>query len=112
VAVAVLLSTAMGASWKGEAATKYLPVRRSVVRRAFVVWPGAMTMVSVLKGFVYAASTSTTVSWWPAILKKSSSFSAALMIRSKYVLLEFTGNVKPPANSIKMVKIDIYIYMG
>jgi hypothetical protein len=28
------------------------------------------------------------------------------MIRSKYVLPEFTGNVKPPANNVKMVKIN------
>lgn len=105
MAVAVALSTAMGASMKGEAATMYLPLRRSAVRRAFVVWPGAMRMVSVLKGFVYTASTSTTVSLWPAILKKSSSFSAALTIRSMYVLPGFTGNLKPTANDINMMKI-------
>ena len=52
MAVAVLLSTAMGASIKGEAATKYLPAACLVVRSTFVVWPGAMTMVSVLNGFV------------------------------------------------------------
>ena len=92
-----MLSTAMGASMKGEAATIYLPVLRLAVRSALVVWPGAITIVSVFKGFVYTASTSTIVSLWPAILKKSSSLRAALMIRSKYVFPGFTGNVKPDA---------------
>ena len=97
MAVAEVLSTAiMGASMKGEATTIYFPVLRSPVRSAFVVWPGAMTMVSVFKGFVYTASTSTMVNVWSAILKKSSSFIAALMIRSKYVCPGFIGNVKPP----------------
>jgi hypothetical protein len=82
---------------KGEAATKYLPVLRSAVRRTFVVWPGAMRMVLVSKGFVYTASTSTTVNLWFATLKKSSSFNAALIILSKYVWPGLTGNLNPPA---------------
>ena len=50
MAVAVVLSTVIGESMKGEAATRYFPVPRSAVRRTFVVWPGATRMVSVLKG--------------------------------------------------------------
>lgn len=52
MAVAVLLSTAIGASMNGDAATKYLPAFRSAFRRTFVVWPGAMMTVPVLKGLV------------------------------------------------------------
>lgn len=50
MAVAVVLSTAIGESIKGEAATKYLPLERLVATSTLVVWPGAMRIVSVLKG--------------------------------------------------------------
>lgn len=99
MAVAVLLSTKIaGVSRKGEAATKYFPVAWAADKRTFVVCPGAIKTVSVLKGFTYAASTSTTVSLWPAILKKSSSFSAALISLSMYVFPDSTGNLNPPGN--------------
>lgn len=52
MAVAVWLSVATIVSMKGETAIRYLPVLAFAVRRAFVVWPGPMNMVSVLKGFV------------------------------------------------------------
>lgn len=55
-----------------------------VLKRTFVVCPGAIRMVFVLNGFMYTASASTTVRLWFAILKKSSSFSAALIIRRRY----------------------------
>ena len=83
MAVAVLLSTAMGASMNGETATMYLPEFLSVVKRTLVVWPGATRTVSVLNGLTYVASTSTTVNLCPATLKNSSSLSAALIMRSK-----------------------------
>lgn len=83
MAVAVLLSTATGESMNGETATMYFPELRSAVRRTLVVWPGAIRTVSVLNGLTYVASTSTTVNLWPATLKNSSSFSAALIMRSK-----------------------------
>ncbi|KAL3826090.1 hypothetical protein ACJIZ3_022119 [Penstemon smallii] len=61
VAVTVRLSTAtVGVSMKGEAATMYLPAPLSAVTRMLVVWPGTIRIVSVLKGFTYVASTSTT----------------------------------------------------
>ena len=50
LAIAVMLSTAIGASMNGEAATKYLPVFLLVVTRTLVVWPGAIRTVSVLNG--------------------------------------------------------------
>ncbi|KAK4855381.1 hypothetical protein QYF36_006675 [Acer negundo] len=94
VAVAVTLSTAMWASMKGETATRYLPAGpRLAVKWTMVVWPGAIKTMSVLKGLVYTVSTSTTVSWWPAILKNSSSFSAVLMILNMYVFPASNGNV-------------------
>lgn len=51
-AVAVKLSIGLGASVKGEAEIKYFPMGLLAWRRAFVVWPGLMKMVSVLKGLV------------------------------------------------------------
>lgn len=61
MAVAILLSTVTGESMNGDAAIKNFPELRSVDIRALVVCPGAKRMVSVSKGFTYAASTSTTV---------------------------------------------------
>lgn len=55
----------------------------SAVRRTVVVWPGVIIMAGVVKGFVYTASISTTVKLWLAMAKKSSSLSAAFMIRNK-----------------------------
>jgi hypothetical protein len=68
---------------KGVVAIKYLPTTLLAVRRTFVVWPGLRNIVSVLKGLRYDASASTTVSLWSAILKNSSSFKAAFIIRSR-----------------------------
>lgn len=48
-----------------------------------VVWPGAIIMAVVLKGFVYAASISTTVNVWLAMAKKSSLLSAPLITLSR-----------------------------
>ena len=61
MAVAVILSTAMGESMKEDAVTKYFPAPSPAVRSTLVVCPGAMRTVSVEKGLVYVASTSTTV---------------------------------------------------
>uniref|UniRef100_A0A9I9EM60 Uncharacterized protein n=1 Tax=Cucumis melo TaxID=3656 RepID=A0A9I9EM60_CUCME len=54
------------------------------VFRRVVVWPGAIIMAVVLKGFVYAASISTTVNVWLAMAKKSSSLSAPLITLSRH----------------------------
>lgn len=52
MAVAVRLSIATGSvSMKGEAAMANFPARLSAVRTTLVVCPGAITTVSVLKGF-------------------------------------------------------------
>lgn len=102
VAVAVLLSTVTGASMKGETETKYLPEVLSAVIIALVVCPGAIINVSIWNGLTYVASTSTTVSLCLAILKKSSSLSAALMIRSRYVLPFSTCKLNPPADYITL----------
>lgn len=48
--MAVALSTAIGASMKGEAVIRYFPADFEAVKRTFVVWPGAIRMVSVLNG--------------------------------------------------------------
>lgn len=48
-----------------------------------MVWPGAMTKVSVRNGLMYTASASTTVREWFDILKKRSSLSAALIRRRR-----------------------------
>lgn len=85
MAVAVLLSTEIGASMKGLAAMKYrfgAPFART---RTLVVCPGAIKIALLEKGFVYTASISTTVMLCPAIAKNSSSLSAALMILKRYV---------------------------
>lgn len=63
IAVAVLLSTDMGASMNTRAAMKYLPVFLFVWSKTLVVCPGAISIAFVSKGFVYVASTSTTVRW-------------------------------------------------
>lgn len=52
VAVAVKLSTAIGASMNGATAIRYFPGFCEAVRRTLAVWPGEMTTVSVLNGFV------------------------------------------------------------
>ena len=51
MAVAVRLSTATTAeSWNGAAAIRYLPEGRAAETKAVVVWPGAIRIVSVVKG--------------------------------------------------------------
>ena len=52
MAVAVILSTAMGESMKEDAVTKYFPAPSPAVRSTLVVCPGAMRTVSVEKGLV------------------------------------------------------------
>ncbi|KAL3839428.1 hypothetical protein ACJIZ3_024019 [Penstemon smallii] len=74
VAVAVLLSTAtICVSMKGDAVTMYFPTRLSAVIRTLVVCPGAIMTVSILKGFTYVASTSTTVRYGTPSLGKMTS---------------------------------------
>lgn len=67
VAAAVALSTAMGASINGEAALRYLPDALLAVTKTLLVCSGAVTIVSVLNGFTWVASTSTTGSLCPEI---------------------------------------------
>ena len=64
-----------------------------VFRSTLVVWPGVITTTSVLNGLTYKASASTIVTEWLAILKYSSSFIAAFIRRSMYVLPGFTFNL-------------------
>ncbi|WVY99269.1 hypothetical protein V8G54_025339 [Vigna mungo] len=61
-----------------------------VFNATLVVCPGLMTMILELKGLTYAASASTTVMVWFAMLKNSSLFTAALIKRRRYVFPGFT----------------------
>uniref|UniRef100_A0A0A0LT31 Uncharacterized protein n=1 Tax=Cucumis sativus TaxID=3659 RepID=A0A0A0LT31_CUCSA len=67
------------------------------VFRRVVVWPGAIIMAVVLKGFVYAASISTTVNVWLAMAKKSSSLSAPLITLSRRSKAEWHKTSKEDA---------------
>lgn len=69
-----------------------------VFNRTFVVWPGVIRSLSVSNGFVYIASPSTAINVWLAMVKKSSSLSAALISRKRYVFPGFTFSLYVSAN--------------
>lgn len=84
-----------------------------VFRRTLVVCPGVIINTLVSKGFTYTASASTTVKLWSAMLKKSSSLSAALINLRRYVFPGFTFSLYVSVNhkSHALISKGIYKYI-